>query len=732
MANQIKGDGVDLREAQLAVFIEVALGDILLVDVEAIDLVPIHDAVSSEIKRTKIRHPWIYGRSLYDAVADSGLNEDPFPTPDETENLLKDAPHGVFQHGPYVTGPLGLLESTAWRYIPARTAAPALHCEEPDCHSVHSVHLSSFRTGVAKAQDAIRDRNEKTRRSGNRLVEAVDRVEVRKQAPYRWNNMDTVPFFLADCFSLEERRMLLVRLLDETSNRMRSACVTAVPDDEVRSAKEWVENRSEAEIMQLTLLASDEELHTALNQLVWSSDIEIPDGETRAAMIMAHGTGPFRMRVEASNLGVRFHPPAVFLQLRLRDLIGGVFPPENDEHDARLSWLLRGHDGETGRERLTSALASESPVRIVEKLLISDERAYRASLEHLGLPSGRFDEKSDEFLAKLIAWHVGFSIDEQSIELTSARSMLHELRTLVQALPIDGLDRHQMNDVRGVAGKLFPAVEAALKRVVRFVAWTALRDHYALGRTLEFTDSAAEAFFDDWIQPYSSNLEKSRTSEMALADLVSCFGILSKHLRDLMRRGVEFERSSSDMPRAVRDWGSPFSFPFRHTLPFLDFDSASQLNITDALTKVASGFHTEKVLNVRNALLHDSEAFPGNEEIQKALNEIDARLGVLAASGLYPAIFRFVNSDVDDVGRERTKLRSPDGVEISLQRPSQLDLSLFPTRSGDQIMVRSARLRDAPEPMRFAHVHDSAFQGRWANFPRRPKRRLSFNSEMSR
>lgn len=732
LANQIKGDGVDLREAQLAVFIEVALGDTLLIDLNAIDLAPIHEALSSELRRSKIRLPWIYGRALYDAVADAGLNEEPYPTPDETEALLKDAPQGVFQHGPYVTGPYGLLESEAWRYIPARTAAPALHCEEPDCHAIHAVHLMTFRTGVYKAQDSIRDKNEKTRRSGNKLVEAVDLIEVRKQVPYRWNNMDTLPFFLADCLSVDERRKLLARLLDDTSGRMRSRCIRALSDNEIHSATDWVGRKSEAELMQITLLAPDGEIHAALNQLVWGAEIKIPNDETRRAMIMSHGTGPFRMRVEASKLGVRFLPPPTFLQLRLRDLINAVYPVTENEYDARLAWLLRSHDGETGRERLTSALATDDPVSLVRKVLVADERAYRASLGHLGLPVGRFDNRDDRFLAELIAWHVGFSIDEESVELQFARAQSSELRKLVQSLPIDGLDRHQMSDVQGLAGKLFPAVEAAIKRVLRFSAWVTLRDHFALGRTLEYSDAIAETFFDNWLEPYAAGLDKARVSEMTLADLVSCFGILSKHLRELMRRGSEFERPRDDLPRGVRDWGSPFVFPFRHTLPFLDLDAASQGRITDALSKVASGFHVEKVVGVRNSLLHDSEEFPGNEAILQALNEVDARLGVLAGGGLYPSTFRFVGSEVDDVGRERTRLRSSDGVEVGLHRPSQIDLALFPTRNRDQIVVPAARLRDAPEPMRLNHVQDSDFRARWDNFPRRPKRRLSFSSEMSR
>jgi hypothetical protein len=725
LANQVKGDGVDLREAQLATFIEMAVGESLLIDVQTIDLGPIEETISSELRRGKMRLAWVYGRGLYDAVADGGLNEQPYPSPEETDSLLNDHPKGVFQNGPYIAGPYGLLEGESWRYIPARRSVAAYHCEERDCPLIHPIRLISHRTGFGRAQDVLREKLDKMRRSSNMLYEAIESVEVRKQPPYRWDNMDNLPYFLADCFSLDERRTLLERLLDGTNGTLRARCITLFPEDPIKAAVEWVASKDESQLMQITLLASDRDIHVSLNQLIWSGTLQIPTGETRSAMLVPGGAGPLRTVVQASHLGVRFKLPSMYLQLRLRALVHSVYSPGRTEDAQRLAWLLRAHDGETGPERLTSALATDDPLSIVKRLLIADERTYKESLLELGLPPGRFDSAPDEFLTELISWHIGFTSSDSAAELRDVRARTQELKQMVQALPIDALDKHQMSDVQGLAGKLFPQLEAALKRAIRFTCWAMLSDHFASGASLAYSAGAAETFFDQWIAPHAAKLDRSHAADMALADLTSCFGILGKHLQAVSTAGEQYLRPRADWPRTARDWGSPFRFVFIHTLPFLDLDAASRTRIADAITKVASGLHNEKVLLVRNSLLHDTEDFPGVDVILGALNEIDARLGQLTSFGLYPTEYRLVESDGDDVGRERVKLHSAEGSDITLLRPTELDLSAFPSRSTPQIVMPSARIDGTPEPLRFEYHLDSEFRTRWSNFPRRPKRRLS-------
>lgn len=54
-------------------------GDELLVDPEKTQLDGLRDLKSGEIKRGKIKFPWIFGRALYDAVAESTFHGDAHP-----------------------------------------------------------------------------------------------------------------------------------------------------------------------------------------------------------------------------------------------------------------------------------------------------------------------------------------------------------------------------------------------------------------------------------------------------------------------------------------------------------------------------------------------------------------------------------------------------------------------------------------------------------------------------
>lgn len=728
LANQVKGSGIELREAQVACFIELLSGGDLLVNVREIDLAPIVAAISSEIRRNKIRFAWVYGRAMYDAVAKSGLHNHPFLTNRETKRLLEGTPQGVFQHGPYVTGPFGLLESPEWRKINSSRQIPGFHCNELDCHAVHPIFLSTHKVGVSKAEDLLEEKLDKSADITDYVSEVFNSVSIKRQPPYRWLNNDNLPFFLLDSFSTSDLKKLVVELLDRTGGALRAACESQLPDESIKSATEWVSSKSDAELMQVLLLARDEDIHALLNGLVWTEGIEIPEGEVRSAKIMSEGAGPLSMELEASHHGVRHRPPNELLQLRLRNIVHAVYSIEDKKDQEKLAWLLRSHEGESGPARLVSALSREDPVSLVKKLLITDEATYRKVLRELGLPAGYHDNRSDDEIAALLAWHIGFPEEHSSQELKAVRENLVRLRQTTQALPSDLLDSSDIDALRGVGGKLFPAIEKALKRALRFAVWALVRDHYMQGQLMVYTPSRAENFCDDWLANRASSLEKSHTRDMRLGDLCECFGILSSFLRDIVNAENLHTRPSDDLPKRVRLWGSPFKFPFQHIYPYLDLDRRSRVQLLESISRVASDLQAEKVLVVRNAFAHDSHDVPGREDVLRALAAVEQRLGELVVNGLYPLSSRNIGSESDALGRRKVTMRNSEGFEVVLVRPTGMDLSAFPFMDDGQVILSGARLVASNEPLRFRYQHDSDYTAKWQDFPVRAvvrKRALS-------
>lgn len=716
LANHVKGDGIGLPEAQLAAFLTIWAGNDLLIDHNDLDLNRLRDHVSLEIRRRKIKYPWVYGRKLYDAVADSSFHGASSISHEETVELLDQLPQGVFQLGPYVTGPYGLIESRQWRIIGPRTIVPAYHCEQRDCDIVHTFYLRTGETSVSKAHTAAEKRTAKEHTTDTAYVEAIINLQARLIPEYKWVHAGTLPYFLFDSFALTDIRLLLSTLLDTDGGQLRAACGDL--DLAMRESSVFVESLDLGQLLQVLLLAYDRDIHVALNRLIASKKILVAEGELRRSKIMKRGTGPLDITMQASRLGVRYKPPNDLLQARLRRVIEAAFPASDRDHDGRLQWLLRGHDGGTSAAKLTHALLNEEPTHLVRRLLASDRDAYTAAFKELCLPPEDYVEQSDEDISRIVTWHIGFRSAERNAELASLRTRLSDLKTIVSGLPSQTLERSDVDRVRQVSGVLFPGLEEVLTNTLAYCTWCLLRDHLSDSYVLEYSRGRARIFLTEWLSTRQTNGTDMAVEKMTLGDILSCYGSLSKELADLESRSNEFQRAQDDWPRRFHLQDNPFAFPFPHTRPFLDLDDGSRRNIRDLIAGLCSSFQNEGVLEVRNALTHHSHEIPRRERLSHALGVIEARIGEIVSNGMYPLVYSVNSSHSDGVGRRTVRLRSTDGPEVLLSRPSSLDLAGFPYINSSQTVMVGARIGTSDEPLRFAWRVDSSYTEMWKNFPR--------------
>lgn len=139
------------REARLMCLLELGNGE-PLVDLEAIDVDAVADAISEEVKERKIMHPHVYGGGLYSRASE--LFEDLLGELDykQTMRLLEGQPQGVFQVGEWLSGPLGISRAGSNRWVPPITKIPLQHCHDVTCQEVHSTRLRTSRSATINAK----------------------------------------------------------------------------------------------------------------------------------------------------------------------------------------------------------------------------------------------------------------------------------------------------------------------------------------------------------------------------------------------------------------------------------------------------------------------------------------------------------------------------------------------------------------------------------------------------
>lgn len=723
-AGQAKGNGVGLHEAQLAVFLTGTAGDELLFDPLETNLAILAENLSHEIKRRKIQYPWIFGRKLYDLVAGSIFHGDRDLGHEETVGLLEQLPQGVFQNGPYVVGPYGIVESRQWRRMPPTRSVPGYHCDQVDCDSVHAIYLATGESGVSKARTVIRRKKAALHGRNVSLIDQAAEFEARNVSPYSWTCSTGLAPFLFECLTPRERKDLMVEVLNLNGSLRRECRRVGIT---VKDAEAFVDGLGDAEYLQILLLAIDSDIHSCLNRLIWDKKISIQEGEIRVCRVMSQGFGPLDVRLEASAHGVRYRPNAGLLQVRLREIFNACFPQDDQFLQNHLRWILRGQEGETSASRLTNAMSSERPAILVGRLLASNETSYRRALGELALPSGELETTSDGDIAKLIAWHVGFVGSDPSAEMSELRANLAALKNIVRGIPVGNLGRAEASQVRQLSGDVFVGLEQFLKTTIAFVAWSMMNDHYMDPHGLSYTPVTAAEFLAKWLTGRNSQLGSKDLDKFVLGELLESFGILSKHLGELERTSREWRRESDDWPKSSRILGNPFIFPFRYVYPYLDLDNASRNHIQSLVQSVPSSFSASDVLAVRNGLLHHTTELPDRNKIGHALDAVEARVSELANNGLYPLVYVMASSQSDSFGRKKVTLRSAEGQDVVLVRPSALDLSGFPALGRRQSVVIAARLSDIGEPLRFLWNVDSPYREYWRDFPRRPPPRNSLH-----
>lgn len=711
---------VPLKEAKVLCFLHLAHID-PFVDLERTDPQPLRDSINEQILARKILFPHAYGRLLYDKCATLHQHETPRLSFEETIQLLDGTPIGFAQLGQWTVGPFGLVQGSQARWIPPRRRIPLYHCSSVGCTQIH---LTELATNHSAAINTYTDQFERTIRAISERPSEWGQFETELvKADKHLNNDRSLAgahWLLGDSFSAVELRTLVTYLLDEADEKgdLRSRLATLGLSGRSSGI---VEDRSDADLLQLALLARDETLVTSLDRLVDSGAIKIPGEEIRRPVLNAgYGTGRFGLLPELSQHGVRFVGGYEDLApLRLKRLIRKLYPTKEDGDEIEFDWQLRGTDAATAAGKLEQFIRSNNPEQVVRRLVLATRANVIASCVELSIDLE--DYQTDDWLVRRVLWKLGYPVRSSEDFNCQFWQFHQEMARLSQTAGISAVVDESA--VRSLAGNFFVALEGVLDDALAFTVWLFLLDH--MSDTEPFTyhvDRDRMAAFD-LLNSISTGRGTDKESVQfsdrnELYPLCRGFAILADHLEEIAKNPQQRRRPNEELPVGVH--GSDLkTYPFLHYDLILDLTESSRESIVALLREASRKLIADDVANVRNSWQHYRRATVPLEPLVRCLQTVSAVVSSLEAAGLCRIMYSHTGVSFDGWGRGFFKFEDRRGREISIATPTTLDVTALPGLRSPQYLVTAALLSDSGDFVRCQREEASEFSREWAGFPTR-------------
>lgn len=708
---------VPAKEARMICFLEIGHAE-LLVDIEGTDIEALERSLEKQIKTKRLLFPFIFGRELYDRAADLFEDERPSLSYEETIKLLDGTPVGVFQAGNILIGPYGLIQSAHSRWVPPTRRIPLYHCSELTCDIVHRAILVSDRSAAINQHmskiDTLLEAEHVTGSAWAAFFTAITGLD---RESFDDRSMVTLPYLLGDALSLTEFQKLVVGLMNETGGTFRAAVDPLGIRGDAESA---VDPMTRAQLLQLSLLASDREITTTLDELVARNEVAIPAGEVRMPVTnQDRHSGRFGLQAQLGRYGSRFHALGTSMgPLRLRRLVDKLYILDNDSDVSELEWQLRGVDAPTLTARLEEFVRSSTPEEVLRRLVLARRTNMITACTELGVNEHRtFD---DDDLVNALLWKLGFGIDANEDRSRGFWQSHERMKQVATTAGVSALVDHEA--VRALASNYFVLLEEVLDDSLAFVTWALTTDHLATPKPYAYQPDSdrLEAFrkLNEFEEARDSGPESIRYSDKnSLYELCRGFGSLTAYLSVLETESDKYRRSPIDYPRFV-ELTDLKQFPFHHSVPFLDLLPESRTRIVETLDEVTRMLVAADVNGVRNDQLHFRRSTADLGRLSACLAAVEASVASLEREGLTRLLFRPVREQGDRWGRKIFILADPRGREIAFARPSSFDWLRLPGLKASQYLMTAASFGEPNEILRFRRTFTSEYATMWTGYPK--------------
>ncbi|MGC5662743.1 hypothetical protein ACN261_20450 [Micromonospora sp. WMMD723] len=711
--------GIKYPEARFICYLRLFHTD-LLIDPVGSDHGKLAEIVSKEIQNREILFPYTYGRALYDKINSMpfGASRN-FLTAEETQEVLDGTPQGVFQLGRFITGPFGLIKSPIRRVIPPKKDIP-FHCSDTRCTRTHYRNLSSDQLAPVNEWRSISEKIfDKDAKNVSDWRGFLKKIDLAASNVYDDLAGDCVAYLIGDSLTLDEQRRLVEWLLDNTKNEVRQVA-SAVGLKNGPSAR-MAGDLNAAELLQLTLCASNVAIFSGIDTLVMDETIKVPLGEVRRPVVnQGEETGAYGLEPELGRFGLRIRSSDLPLGLmRLRRLVGQMYRMDDERDRQDLEWQLRGEEGPSLEAKIEHYLQRGEPRQVVSSLLLARRSNFVVAASRLSLAEEILT--TDDERVNAVMWKLGFSV-EDLLDPHKDFWQLHEkvLQALRQAPPT--LTSRDVDRIRGNTGAYFPQLESVLREALYYTTWALTTDHASSPRPFVYRPSVDEEGARLRLDALGRGSRQEGefavrfNTKPDLYALTRGFQILGDLLSEQEALSGDFERAASGIP----DWAAKQelqSFAFRSTSPFLNLLPDSRSFIVQQLRMISQRLVSAEAHEARNEWAHGRQSIPDIEILKRAVDAIRDAVTWLEDAGFCRQVFRRVKTTSDDASRQEILFLDGRGREFVFHRPSRFSWLDLPSLGHSQHIMPAARFAEPNEVLRFVSESDSPFAQMWQDYP---------------
>ncbi len=691
-----------------------------LLDLEKTDPKRVAAAIANEVIHRELQFPFLFGREIYDKAAQIETSEVRQFSFEQSEELLQETPIGVVHLRHFLIGPWGLIETPHLRNVGARRDPYLQHSSDRTILHPHRVWL---RTSARAAVNVHRSLYIDT--LNNRAALSSDwpgyfrTISKTNLDDFDEKSQETLPYLIGDVFSDRELVTLLSRVFRDYSDDFVARAISdRLQVDSVDHFEKVLEKRgplNRAQVFQLLLCATDEQLWNCIGKLVRESTVEVPRGERRVPVLNGHRvSGQWGVSIELGSSGLRTvasFPGMPFV--RLESVIRRAWNDCGDEYRREVRWALRNRCS-TSEVELDDVLtfSREAPIHTVLLELFARRRAGLDFCEReLRLALDRLD--SDRCVCEKIAWALDLPFDEHrspgEASLREYEDTANAMRRLIAAETVGDSPRKALAD-------LFPSWELYLREVLCYVTWSLLGDHYGSPEALVYYPREAEAFTAQEL--FGGRIEDLRSLTL---------GAVSDRIRQLVNRLKRLQsdpgsdrRSDLEVPNFVGKTNLQ-GFPFVHYSLFADLDKSSQARIVLELETFCQVYDDSTIAKVRNASAHGNRDLPAASEILGVLDDFRRALLKLEALGLAPVVYERRTTSTDEWGRSWVEYKDAHGRVHKEFRPTELALAGVPGVQQSLLVMSVAKYGATLQNVLFAVGYDSEYHEYWSNFPKIPE-----------
>lgn len=730
LLQQSKKYDFEVREARLACLLELFHLDILI-DIDATDADALSAAITKEIRTGRLTFTMQFGPELYRRAADLFPDERRSLNSIDTQRLLDGQPAGVFHFGNWLGGPWGLYSHSVSRRIRPTHSIPLLHCHDVSCWVAHRVMLTSDSSAeIIKSRPNIRKALDSEGEEPSEFAALISDTLSKPVEEFDPDSLGAIGYLIGDALSDAELRVLLEHLLvgdDAASMRRHVEALTGLRGEATLIA----ETRNRAELLQMILLASDEQIAAALDHLLFDREanlLTIPTHEVRRSVLTRATSSAFGSRPELSRFGVRTTSRVAPAPLKLRRLIDSIYGPAltGSESSAELDWQLRSVPGATPDASLTEYLRKTPPEVVLQRLVLNTRENVERGAAALSLNIG--DSLDDLELVQRMLWKLGFEVVDADELHEDFWRHSDRLRKAAEAASVSTSVGEEA--ISEISTSYFRALEKLLTDTLVFCVWAFTTDHVRDQNPYLYVDNSSA--LDRTSRELGTGLftrgdihdAKVGVEKWTLQPLFRGFEVLSDALRELEGHAHDLVRAADTVPDFADD-ATVQRFPFKHVSPFLDLTAASRDSIHSTLRKATAGLLASNATEVRNGLLHYRRSNVDLKKLVGSLEAVESVIRNLESHGLIRIVYTRQRVETDRWGRSLHTLADASGSERAISRPSAYAWINLPGLDEPQYLMTVAQFDQFGEYLRFRPGSDSDYRELWTGIPQRRHRSVT-------